>query len=277
MQQPSRTASMVAAFRARATERTPPVCNDPWARALAGPEGFADADRYEQGVPFVELYLSLRAAYLDRETERWLDRGIRSVVLLGAGLDTRAARLARPGVRFFEVDHPATQADKRARVAALPGYPVDNATYVPCDFTKDDFVDQLAAAGHRPDKPTLLIWEGVTFYLEEEAVRATLRRVAERLHPRSVLACDLVSERLVMARIRAASVTAASERVAEMGEPFRFGIEHPPPLLYEEGMRRMRSADFDEIALNLTGTYDRKRMFSLMQVVVASVAEDVLV
>ncbi len=276
MLQPSRTARMVAAFRARATEQANPICNDPWARELAGPEGFADADRYEQGVPLVGLYLALRAAFLDRETARWLERGIRSVVLLGAGLDTRAARLARPGVRFFEVDHPVTQADKRARVAALPGYPVDSATYVPCDFTTDDFVDQLAAAGHRADEPTLLIWEGVTFYLEEQAVRATLRRVAERLDPRSVLAFDLVSEHLVQGQNRAASLPAASEGVAQMGEPWRFGTDQALPLVYEEGMRRIRSASMDEIALNLTGTYERKRRFNLMQVVVTSVAQDVL-
>ena len=267
---------MVAALRARATERETPFFRDPWARALAGPEGFADADLYEKRVPSAELYMSLRAAFLDREAGRWLDRGIGSVVLLGAGFDTRAARLGRPGVRFFEVDHPATQADKRARLAEVPGYPVDNATYVPCDFETEDFADRLAAAGHRMDAPALLIWEGVTYYLEEAAVRATLRRVAQRLHPRSIIAFDHVSERLLAGQTRSAELSAGKERVAEMGEPLRFGVDDALPLLYEEGMRRVHSTGFEEIALSLTGTYERMRMFSHMHVVVASVAEDVL-
>lgn len=267
---------MVAAFRARATERETPICNDPWARAIAGPEGFEDADFYAQVLPTAELYMSLRAAYLDREARRWLDRGFRSVVLLGAGFDTRAARLARPGVRFFEVDHPITQADKRERVAGVPGYPVDNATYVPCDFATDDFTDRLASAGHRLDEPAVLIWEGVTYYLEEAAVRATLRRVAERLHPRSVIAFDHTSTKVAAGQARAAELNAGAKRVAEMGEPIRFGVDSALPLLYEEGMRRIRSATFEEIALNLTGTYDRSRGFFNMSVVVASVAEDVL-
>jgi methyltransferase (TIGR00027 family) len=266
---------MVAAFRARATDRATPVCNDPWARELAGPEGFADAERYVQKVPFMETYTALRTAFLDRETLRWLDRGFGSVVLLGAGLDTRAARLARPGARFFEVDHPVTQEDKRARVVRLPGYPADNATYVPCDFATDDFVDRLASAGHRADEPTFLIWEGVAYYLEEAAVRATVRRVAERLHPRSVIAFDHIGKRLVQGQIRDDASIAAAEGVAEMGEPLRFGIDHALPLLFEEGMRRVRSTSFDEIALNMTGTYDRARMFFFLHTVVASVAEDV--
>jgi methyltransferase (TIGR00027 family) len=268
---------MVAAFRAWATERAAPLCNDPWARSLAGPEGFADAERYAQGVPFMEMYTALRTAFLDREATRWLDRGFGSVVLLGAGLDTRAARLAREGVRFFEVDHPATQEDKRARVARLPGYPADNAAYVPCDFATDDFVDRLASAGHRTDEPTFLIWEGVTYYLEEAAVRATVRRVAERLHPRSVIAFDHIDERMAAGQIRTRGATAAVEGVAQMGEPIRFGVDDALPLLFEEGMRRARSTRFNEIALNLTGSYERARMFNVMSVAVASVAEDVWV
>ena len=77
----------------------------------------------------MELWLALRVAYLDRLVGLAVDRlSIRQVVILGAGYDTRAARLPRAGVRFFEVDHPATQAAKRERLAQLDGYPVDAAT-----------------------------------------------------------------------------------------------------------------------------------------------------
>ncbi|WP_170319886.1 class I SAM-dependent methyltransferase [Polyangium spumosum] len=266
---------MIAALRARATERETPLCNDPFARALAGPGGFEDAARYELGYQHIELFVALRTALFDHETTRWLARGCTQVVVLGAGLDTRAARLGQRGVRFFEVDHPTTQADKLARVYALPGYPSENATYVPCDFAVNDFVERLDSSGFRADLPALLLWEGVTYYLDEAAVRATLRRIAEKLDPRSVIVFDHVGKRMGQGDVRDPSSVAAREGVAEMGEPVVFGVDHALPMLYEEGFRRARCASFDEIALNLTGTYDRARTFRFQHAVVASVAEDV--
>lgn len=276
MQQPSRTASMVAAYRARASEKPAPLCADPFARALAGPAGFADAEAYEKGFPHMELYMGLRTALFDGETRRWMGRGLRQVVLLGAGLDTRAARLGQEGVRFFEVDHPTTQADKLARLGTLPGYPVQSATYVPCDFGADDFVDRLVAGGFRTDEPAFLIWEGVTYYLPEAAVRATLRRISTRLHPRSVVGFDHVGKRMGSGEMRDPSGIAAREGVAQMGEPVLFGTDHALPLLHEEGFRRVMITTFDELALSMTGTYERARAFRFQHAVLASVAEPVL-
>jgi len=264
---------MVAAYRARATERPAQLCRDPFARALAGPGGFEDAARYDEGAPYIELFVALRTAFFDRLTRCMLGRGVPQVVVLGAGLDTRAARLGPKGVRFFEVDHPTTQADKLARLASLPGYPIEKATYVPCDFSTNDFVERLDTSGFRADLPALLLWEGVTYYLSEEAVRATLRSVADRLDPRSVIVFDHVGKRMAAGAVRESSSLAAWRGVAEMGEPLLFGTDHAIPLLHEVGFRKAHVTSFDEIALNLTGTYDRARTFRFQHVVLASVAE----
>jgi len=266
---------MVAAYRARASEAAEPICSDPFARGLAGSGGFEDAARNDQAFPSFELFVALRTAMIDRETRRWLGRGFSQVVVLGAGLDTRAARLAQKGVRFFEVDHPTTQADKLARLAAQPGYPIENAMYVPCDFAANGFVERLDSSGFRADQPAFLIWEGVTYYLPEEAVRATLRSVAERLHPRSVLLFDYVSARMGAGDAPNAPSIGACEGFAAMGEPMVFGVDHALPLLYEEGFRRTASASLDEIALNLTGVYEGGRPFSFTRLALASVAEPV--
>jgi len=97
------------------------------------------------------------------------------VVILGAGLDGRAWRLEMPGATFFEVDHPASQEDKRDRATSLTGTP---PTYVPVDFAHDVLTAALAAAGHRADRPTTWIWEGVVPYLTREEVAATVAAVA---------------------------------------------------------------------------------------------------
>src|SRR5690349_9365080 len=183
----SKTALMVCAYRARASKWDKPIMVDPWAEAIAGDEGHAIARALDAKHPPMELWLALRVAYLDRMVGLAVDRlGVRQVVILGAGYDTRAARLPRAGVQFFEVDHPATQAAKRARLAELDGYPVDAATYVTCDFERDDPVDRLVASGFSVRDPALVIWEGVVAYLTEPVVRATASRLATGLDPRSL-------------------------------------------------------------------------------------------
>lgn len=266
----SRTARMVAAYRARASAREPPLFRDPWAAALAGEEGERDADRYLEAHPSMELFIAVRTAFLDAEVRAAIGEGVAQVVLLGAGYDTRAARLACPGVRWFEVDRPDTQTDKLARLARLSGYPLDAAAYVPCDFERQDFVNELCARGFDAGAPAVFLWEGVVYYLTEAAVRATLRRIAERCHPESRVYFDYVGKRLVEGRVPAEDLL-VRERVAEMGEPLRFGIDDVVPLLYEEGFRFVRTVSFDEACLSLTGTYDRARKFRFQSIAQARV------
>jgi len=273
----STTALMVAAYRARATARGDGVCDDPWAAGLAGEDGHDVARRYDEAFAHMELWIALRVAFFDARVRRLTSPRdgsvpIAQVVVLGAGFDTRAARLARAGVRFFEVDREETQAVKLARLATLPGYPVASASYVTCDFEHQDFLDRLAGSGFRANEPALFLWEGVTPYLTEPAVRATLRRIAEGTHPGSVVVFDHLRKRIVSGEVVHAKDQQSREFVADLGEPLRFGIDYPLPLLFEEGFRRVRMLTFDEVALDLTGTYERARAFRFQGLAVASKA-----
>jgi methyltransferase (TIGR00027 family) len=266
--QSSRTALMVAAYRARATAKKDAICNDPWATALAGDEGHAIARAYDEVFPYMELWIAVRTAFIDALVRRFT-ADFEQVVVLGAGFDTRAARLARSGVRFFEVDQSESQRNKLARLATLEGYP-DAATYVTCDFEREDFLERLGQKGFDAARPALFLWEGVTPYLTEPAVRATLRRVAQGTHGASVLVFDHVRRKIVAGEVREARDLESRAFVADLGEPLRFGIDYPLPLLYEEGFRRVRAMTFDEICLDVTGTYDRERAFRFQGIVLAS-------
>src|SRR5689334_1301676 len=92
----SKTAMLVAAYRGRATARTPRICDDPWAARLAGDEGLELARRFEANFEHSELWVALRTAVIDEQVRRFTEGHARArqVVILGAGLDTRAARLA---------------------------------------------------------------------------------------------------------------------------------------------------------------------------------------
>ncbi len=265
----SQTALMVAGFRARATGQG--LCADPWAILLAGDEGLALAARFEAGGwADGELWLGMRTAYIDDVVQRALDDGVRQVVVLGAGFDTRAARMARAGVRFWEVDQPASQAEKRSRIARIPGYPADAATFVQCDFEAEDFLDRLTAAGLDAAVPAVIVWEGVTMYLPEAVVRATLRRLAHGCHPRSTVVFDHVARAFAERRVKQAEAVELHAHLDHVGEPLRFGSDDVLPLLYEEGFRYVRTTTFDAIALERTGTYERSRGFRFQYITVAS-------
>lgn len=256
----STTAVLVAGYRARATARGDALCHDPWAARLAGSEGEHLSRDFDAVQPHMELWIGLRTAHLDARVLAHTRRGpARQVVILGSGLDTRAARLAHAGVRFFEVDQAASLADRRRRIAALADYPAEAATQVACDFERDDFLERLLAAGFDAEAPAVIVWEGVSYYLGEPAVRATLGRIATGCHPRTAVLFDLVGKKMAEGSARHADDLATRDHVARFGEPIRWGTNDVLPLLFELGYRRVSVRTFDEVGLNRTGTYDRER------------------
>ena len=112
-------------------------------------------------------YLRSRTAFFDREVTDAIDAGLTQVVAVGAGYDGRSLRYAKPGVIWFELDHPATQADKRARLDRL-AIAAPAVVFAAADFASDDVAAALAAAGHDPERATLLTCEGVAGYLAPE-------------------------------------------------------------------------------------------------------------
>src|SRR2546425_637760 len=99
----------------------------------------------------------------------------------------RATKASRTALLVAAYRARASQEDKRKRVASIPGYPQEAATWVTCDFEAEDFLARLVAAGFDPDRPSVILWEGVTMYLGEEAIRRTLRRVTTACEPHTVL------------------------------------------------------------------------------------------
>ncbi len=264
---------MVCAYRARASRWDNPLFIDPYAEALAGSDGHDIAKRLDARFPPMETWLALRVAYLDRLVGYAVDQlSIRQVVILGAGYDTRAARLPRAGVAFYEVDHPATQAAKQARLAQLGGYPVEAARYVTCNFEREDPIERLVANGFDNKQPALVIWEGVVPYLTEAAVRATATRLASGLDPRSLVAFDFVGKKLASGDGLNDKDMSTRNYVGELGEPIRYGTDDILPVLYECGFRWVRSLDFNELALELLGDYKRDRQFRFQHLALASVS-----
>jgi methyltransferase (TIGR00027 family) len=125
-------------------------------------------------------HAELRTRALDAVVQDGVAAGTRQLVVLGAGLDARAWRMPElQGVDVFEVDHPSTQAFKRARIGARHARARD-VHFIAIDFERDRLDDVLARANHDPSAPTVWLWEGVTPYIARDATRATLAVVARR-------------------------------------------------------------------------------------------------
>jgi methyltransferase (TIGR00027 family) len=165
-------------------------------------------------------YLRARTAFFDRAVVRALERGARQVVIGGAGYDGRALRYAKPGVRWFEVDHPATQSDKVERVARL-NVATGHIRFIPADFTADPIAEPLLAAGLDPASPTLFLLEGVAVYLERPVVERVLAAFRQVAADGSELAMS-VSTDTATPQQRARF----QERVAKLGEPARSQFTH---------------------------------------------------
>ena len=198
---PSRTAHLVALGRAMADAGLSHVANfhDPTARVFLSEKGRQSLAKTEhaarEGVRGFRLemartmadMIALRTSAIDAAVRDAIAEGATQLVILGAGYDGRAWRLPElAGVKVFDVDHPATQGDKRARVAELPP-PAGIVTFVPVNFEHDALDDALERAGHDRSAPTCWIWEGVVMYLTRDAMRGTLAAVAQRSAPGSTL------------------------------------------------------------------------------------------
>ena len=198
---PSTTAWWVAALRGLASSTEGAIIADPVAeRLIPAPYDriLAFARRHPRFMTALHAladeatrgrsrHLPLRTRAIDDAVIAAVSRGVRQLVLLGAGLDARPWRLeALRDVTVFEVDHPIMQAYKRPRVEALPPR-AREVRFVASDFERDDVSAHLAAAGHDATLESVFVWEAVTMYLSREAIDRTLTGVAARCAPASTL------------------------------------------------------------------------------------------
>jgi len=209
--------------------------------------------RLDTYFPGLTEYMIARTAYFDRLFVEALDSETPQIVLLGAGYDTRAYRFARSNrrTRIYELDVPTTQARKieclrKARLD-IP----DQVRFVPINFNQESLAETLAKAGCRSDLKTLFIWEGVTYYLEQEAVEATLEFISQVAQPGSAIAFDYtvsLSEGN-KGRYYGAEEFAQTMKAYHANEALLFSIHEGEieKYLLQRGLRMLNHLDNEEI------------------------------
>jgi len=254
---PSSTAEMVASWRALETllPEGSRILDDPHARAFLGPARARLVDtaerlparmfqslyrRIDRGLGGVLSFVVARHRAMD-DLIRGLHQPTEQLVLLGSGYDARPKRLwaELAGATVFEVDHPATARRRAERLDAAFGEgPVAKRVPVVVDFERDDLAAALLGAGLDPARRTVWLWEGVTMYLEEPAIRATLRLIASLSSPGALLCFDVWCP--PQSGVQALAFREVPNLAMQLlySEPLRWGPAKDAlePLLREEGL-----------------------------------------
>jgi methyltransferase (TIGR00027 family) len=278
----SRTAEHNALFRALETSRRGGLFADPLAEAFLSPTlravallarvppaGSVLRRTIDRRWPGVRTSVVARTRLIDGVVAERVG-GVRQVVVLGAGFDTRPYRL--PGLAplpVFEVDHPDTQRRKR-EVLRRRGVGTGHVRFAATDFERDDLDRSLAAAGHDRSVPSLLLWEGVTNYLDADAVEAGLRWCAGA-GPGSTLVFTYVDRAVLDDPGRYVGADRLVATLRRTGEDLTFGMApHEVParlaglglalerdlgaadyraLAFGDASRRMRGHEFYRVAV----------------------------
>jgi methyltransferase (TIGR00027 family) len=221
--EPSRTARAAAFHRAaHQVLEHGRIFADPLALRILGED--ADniarvAERHPSGRR-MRIFIAARTRFAEDALAAAFERGVRQLVVLGAGLDTYAYRgMLRDRLHVFEVDHPATQAWKRQRLAEAAIPLPASLTFAPIDFERETLAEGLAAASFDPAQQTFFTWLGVVPYLTEEAVWPTLGFIAS-LPNGAHVTFDYGDPPASLSPEMRASHDRRAARVAELGEPW---------------------------------------------------------
>jgi methyltransferase (TIGR00027 family) len=259
----STTAEQMALSRAIETRKPAAerICCDPLAERFLGAKyrillcsrPFRDAAEalIEKRFAGHHYYVIARTRYFDDFLQQRLPDGAEQLVILGAGYDSRPYRYIDQlaGVQVFEVDHPATSLAKQAKIGALFGEKPANIAYVAVDFTVDELSDKLLEHGYRPARSTVFLWEGVTPYLNLEAVDAVLGFVTGSAAPGSAILFDYILRSVPQGTCTLRGASNEFAKMSRGSEPLTFGIDEgqAPAFLTSRGFHNVVDVGSQEL------------------------------
>jgi methyltransferase (TIGR00027 family) len=230
----SGTAFVVAEFRAEENGEAAPLYHDPVVGFFLNEDTKRAADRVATDFPPVKDMVRIRTRFFDDVLDTQVRAGVRQIVILGAGLDTRAVRKPAAGVRYFEIDDAATVEWKR-RCYQQNGIDVD-MSLIPGNYVTDGMIEMLRMHGFNFDLPTYLIWEGNTMYLPLACTRQVLAELKKHVKDFRI-SFDYLTEAVITKTTGDAGVTTLVESFAAMGAPWLSGIRDIGGLASEFGLQ----------------------------------------
>ena len=168
-------------------------------------------------------FLRSRVIHFDQIMKKNVDQ-VKQVVIMGAGYDLRVLQYTKgKNVKVFELDQEKTQNLKIATMKKA-GIKHDWINYIPIDFREESWARKLMENGFKKNKKTFFLWESVSLYVEEDAVKDTLKMMAEISGKGSVIAQDFYSLAFVKGEF-SFTLKKSVNLMKKRGEPWKFGIE----------------------------------------------------
>ena len=233
----SKTAFYCCGVRMRDAEREQPVCGDTYARVFMNEQGLEILEGFKDETRPNSSNVARHRIIDDLLRQELLANPNLTVVIIGAGFDTRAFRLK--GGTWIELDEPQVITYKEER---LPASTSENELQrIPIDFTTDSLEQKLGSSSNRD--PVTVVIEGVLMYLEEETID-TLLQTLRRLFPEHKLICDLMTRDFFEK-----NASTIHEKLTGMGATFKFTIANPEELFVRNGYRQLEKIPIVEKAV----------------------------
>lgn len=226
------TARWTAAVRAKESRREDRLFNDPWATTLAGKEG--EEWVAHQAGDFGVTTMTVRTRFFDDFLQQVAgEHAIRQIVLMAAGLDTRAFRLPWPKqTRFFELDQPQVLQYKERVLNAAGAQPTCERQTIAVDLT-GPWIEALIKTGFNAHQPSGWLLEGFLFYLPTESVTHLLDEVTSRASSGSWMGFDIINSTTLTSPLMRSWI----EMQANAGAPWMGTIDDPEDVLARRGWK----------------------------------------
>lgn len=208
------------------------IISDPLAGYYAGAEGMKIVGLMQQINPSIRKAIVLRARFFDDYAIQCLKEGYNQVLIMGAGYDSRFIRIPEfREAKIFELDLNSTQVIKKALTKKLLGRLPENVTYIAIDFSRDSIARKLTDSGFNFFARTLIIWEGVTLFLNRDIIEKSLGKLAELARDFRIV-FDFIPTELVHDETDYKGNAQLLRLCREVQEPLTFGCD-------PEGMKKI--------------------------------------
>lgn len=200
---------------------------DRWSEYLKNPENARE--EFQVRFPGGMYYHLLRTKAFDAVFSHFIEQKSQAqVVILGSGFDSRALRfrdqLSLKNVRVFEVDLQG-MLDHKRKIIEQHALPDDRVIYVPCNFQRDSFLEKLFEFGLEPHKPTLVLWEGVTYFLTHTQIDNSMRDMSSLSELSVDVYLDYAFKSYIDGSIGYYGAKELKKILLEINEPHHFGLE----------------------------------------------------
>ncbi len=224
------TAFVVAEFRAEENLETSPLYTDNVVTIWLNEETKRIAGEIAQNSPAAKEMIKLRTKYFDDVLSNQILAGCKQIVILGSGLDTRAARMNGEAVIYFEIDDRATL---QLKAETLQAHKIKaNVRYIPGDYVQDNLIALLKQGELDFEQPTYFLWEGNTTLIAKKDVIFVLEQIRDNFN-NFKLSFDYMSEKVIARTTGYQDINDYIDKYESMYAPWITGFENIETLAEE--------------------------------------------